>query len=57
MIGVNIPGHFFVAPASPDMEFLVDAFEGEGLELDRLRDRLGSCVAGWLSGSHSGCYW
>jgi regulator of sirC expression with transglutaminase-like and TPR domain len=29
MIGVNIPGHFFIAPANPDMEFLVDAFNGE----------------------------
>ena len=28
MIGVNIPGHFFIAPANPDMEFLVDAFNG-----------------------------
>jgi regulator of sirC expression with transglutaminase-like and TPR domain len=28
MVGVNIPGHFFITPANPDMEFLVDAFDG-----------------------------
>ena len=39
MVGVNLPGHFFVAPADPDLQFLVDAFHGvrggvgEGVEV------------------------
>lgn len=28
MVGVNLPGHFFIAPADPELEFLVDAFNG-----------------------------
>lgn len=28
MHGVNVPGHFFLTPADPSLEFLVDAFEG-----------------------------
>lgn len=29
MVGVNIPGHFMISPADPELEFLVDAFQGE----------------------------
>ncbi|PSC67808.1 transcriptional regulator [Micractinium conductrix] len=28
MVGVNLPGHFFIAPADPSYEFFVDAFAG-----------------------------
>lgn len=28
LVGVNLPGHFFIAPADPELEFLVDAFNG-----------------------------
>ncbi|KAL4432003.1 hypothetical protein ABPG77_000270 [Micractinium sp. CCAP 211/92] len=28
MVGVNIPGHFMISPADPELEFLVDAFQG-----------------------------
>lgn len=26
--GVNVPGHFLLTPADPDLEFFIDAFEG-----------------------------
>ena len=26
MLGCNIPGHFFVSPADPELEFLIDPF-------------------------------
>lgn len=28
MVGVNIPGHFMISPADPELAFLVDAFQG-----------------------------
>jgi regulator of sirC expression with transglutaminase-like and TPR domain len=28
MVGVNIPAHFFISPADPQLEFLVDPFGG-----------------------------
>lgn len=28
MLGVNIPGHFFITPKAEGTEFLVDAFAG-----------------------------
>lgn len=28
LVGVNVPGHFFLAPADPDLEFLIDPFAG-----------------------------
>jgi regulator of sirC expression with transglutaminase-like and TPR domain len=31
--GVNIPGHFFLTPTDPDLQFLVDVFEGKRCHL------------------------
>jgi hypothetical protein len=28
LLGVNIPGHFFLSPADPELEFLIDPFTG-----------------------------
>lgn len=28
LYGVNIPGHFLLTPANPDLEFFIDAFDG-----------------------------
>eukprot|EP00887_Chlorella_sp_A99_P006747 scaffold3.g6747.t1 len=28
LVGVNVPGHFFLAPADPDLDFLIDPFAG-----------------------------
>lgn len=60
MVGVNIPGHFFVAPASPDMEFLVDAFEGGSISflqdaeetLTRIYQRPMQLDPAFISGKH-----
>lgn len=57
MVGINLPGHFMLAPAGEDLEVLVDAFNGgEVCFLEEAADRLatlhGVQVTPLLRGSH-----
>ena len=45
LVGVNLPGHYFLTPADPALEFLIDPFEGERPALPSLHHHCADSLA------------